>query len=110
MAAVAHALELLSHPALRLLGDDVAPATSGEPRWNRAEMTGRLCEMSAGADGAQLSAAMAVVLDAQLAGEPVAWVSAVAATFYPPDVAACGVDLEALIVVRAAGDLRAAGR
>jgi len=110
MAAAAHALELLSHPALRLLGDDVVPLPSEEPSWTRAEMTGRLCEFSAGADGAQLSAAMAVVLDAQLAGEPVAWVSATAATFYPPDVAACGVDLAALVVVRAAGNMRAAGR
>ncbi len=100
---------LVAHPALRRLGDDVAHAPEGQPAWNRAELTGRLCELSAGADGALLSAAMSVVLDAQLNGDPVAWVSARAATFYPPDAAACGVDLSALIVVRAAG-ARAAGR
>ncbi len=110
MAVAAHALELLSHPALRILGDDVAPLLDDKPSWSRAEMTGRLCEFSAGADGAQLTAAMSVVLDAQLAGEPVAWVSATAATFYPPDVAACGIDLAALVVVRAAGKMQAAGR
>ena len=104
------ALELLvAHPALRRLGDDVAHAPEGEPAWNRAELAGRLCELSAGADGALLSAAMSVVLDTQLNGDPVAWVSARAATFYPPDAAACGVDLSALIVVRAVG-VRAAGR
>ncbi|MDX2475644.1 MAG: recombinase A [Candidatus Krumholzibacteria bacterium] len=104
------ALELLvAHPALRRLGDDVAHAPEGDPAWSRAELTGRLCELSAGADGALLSAAMSVVLDAQLNGDPVAWVSATAATFYPPDAAACGVDLSALIVVRAIG-ARAAGR
>ncbi len=104
------ALELLvAHPALRRLGDDVAHAPEGEPAWSRVELTGRLCELSAGVDGALLSAAMSVVLDVQLNGDPVAWVSATAATFYPPDAAACGVDLSALIVVRAIG-ARAAGR
>jgi recombination protein RecA len=103
------ALDLLAHPALRRLGDDVEPAPAGDPAWTRAELTGRLCELSAGPDGALLSAAMFVVLDAQLNGDPVAWVSATAATFYPPDAAACGVDLAALVVVRALG-ARAAGR
>ena len=74
-----------------------------------AELSGRLCELSAGPDGALLSAAMSVVLDAQRHGEPVVWVTALAATFYPPDVVACGVDLSALVVVRALG-ARAAGR
>jgi len=101
--------ELLAHPALRLLGEDVAPAPEGVPAWSQAELAGRLCELSAGADGALLSAAMSVVLDAQLTGDPVAWVTATAATFYPPDVAACGVDLAALVVVRT-GDARTAGR
>jgi recombination protein RecA len=110
LALLSPALELLvAHPALRRLGDDVAHAPEGDPAWSRAELTGRLCELSAGADGALLSAAMSVVLDAQLNGDPVAWVSATAATFYPPDAAACGVDLSALIVVRAIG-ARAAGR
>jgi len=103
------ALDLLAHPALRRLGEDVAPVPVGDPAWSRAELTGRLCELSAGADGALLSVAMSVVLDAQLAGDPVAWVTATAATFYPPDAAACGVDLTALIVVRTTGT-RTAGR
>lgn len=107
------ALDLRALPGVRRLGEDVADATAGlpagEPAWTRAELTGRLCELSAGADGALLSAAMSVVLDAQLAGDPVAWVTATAATFHPPDVAACGVDLAALIVVRAR-DTRTAGR
>jgi len=101
--------DLLAHPALRRLGEDLAPVPAGVPTWSRAELTGRLCELSAGPDGALLSAAMSVVLDAQLAGDPVAWVSATAATFYPPDAAACGVDLAALVVVRT-GNARAAGR
>jgi len=40
------------------------------------------------------------VLDAQAEGEPVAWLGSVASSFYPPDAAESGVDLEALLVVR----------
>jgi len=39
------------------------------------------------------------VLDAQRAGEPVAWVGRRDAPFYPPDVADAGIDLAALPVV-----------
>jgi len=108
-AAAQTTAELLTHPALRRLGEDLAPVPESAPAWSWAELTGRLCELSAGADGALLSAAMSVVLDAQLNGDPVAWVSATAATFYPPDALACGVDLAALVVVRT-GNARAAGR
>jgi recombination protein RecA len=103
------AVDLLAHPALRRLGADVETEPAAPPAWNRAELAGRLCELSAGPGGALLSAAMSLVLDAQLAGDPVAWITATAATFYPPDAAACGVDLAALVVVRTSG-VRAAGR
>ncbi len=104
------ASELLNHPALHRLGESIESVPAGEPAWSRAELAGRLCELSAGPDGAQLSAAMSLVYDAQLHGDPVAWVTATTATFYPPDAAACGVDLSALVVVRTAGNMRAAGR
>ncbi len=103
------ALELLKHPALRRLGDDLAPAPATAPEWSRAELAGRLCELSGGPDGASLTAAFSLVLDVQLQGEPVAWVTSRAATFHPPDAAAWGVDLAALVVVRAR-DARTAGR
>jgi recombination protein RecA len=41
-----------------------------------------------------------LVLDAQKHGEPVAWITALSSSFFPPDVAEGGVDLEALAVVR----------
>ncbi|MCB1184752.1 hypothetical protein KDM41_15090 [bacterium] len=113
-----HLADLLEVPGVRRLadhlGEDVRDGVRGEapaesPAWNRNELAGRLCELSAGADGALLSAAMAVVLDAQLAGDPVAWVSATAATFHAPDAVACGVDPTALVVVHARDD-RSAGR
>ena len=103
------ALDLLTHPGLYRLGDRLAPQAKPEPEWSRAMLAGRLCELSAQADGALLSVAVSVVLDAQLEGDPVAWVTATAATFFPPDVAACGVDLAALVVVRAA-TAKSAGR
>jgi len=103
------AADLLSHPGLHLLGNQIDPLPEAQPHWSRAELAGRLCELSAGPDGALLSVAMSVVLDAQCAGDPVAWVSATAALFYAPDVVACGVDLSALVVVRAETP-RATGR
>ena len=104
------AIDLLAHPALHRLSELIAPQSEEpEPGWSRSGLAGRLCELSAGQDGAVLSAAMSVVLDAQLAGDPVAWVSATSAVFFPPDAAACGVDLAALVVVRTRG-ARLAGR
>lgn len=104
------ALDLLAHPALRRLGD-LVPDQDQEaaPGWSCATLAGRLCELSARQDGALLSAAMSVVLDAQRAGDPVAWISATPALFFPPDAARCGVDLAALVVVRTK-EARAAGR
>ena len=56
-----------------------------------------------------MTAAFALVLDAQVTGSPVAWVTARAAIFNPPDVAASGVDLASLVVVRT-DSARRAGR
>jgi recombination protein RecA len=96
------ALDVFKHPALHRLGESLEPAPAGLPVWSRAELAGRLCELSAQQDGALLSAAMGLVVDAQRDGEPVAWVSATHAVFFPPDAAGCGVDLAALVVVQAA--------
>lgn len=104
------AIDLLAHPALYRLGDRLAPQSEEpEPGWSLAGLAGRLCELSADQGGAVLSAAMSVVLDAQRAGDPVAWVSATSALFFPPDAAACGVDLSAVVVVRTR-NARTAGR
>ena len=104
------ALDLLQLPGVRRLGDGVPTGVPvAPPAWTRAELAGRLCELAAGPDGAALSAAGTLVLDTQLTGSPVAWVTARAATFHPPDLAAAGVDLAALVVVRAV-DSRRAGR
>ena len=75
-----------------------------QPRFCLAELAGRLVELSGEGASAALTLAFGLVLDAQAAREPVAWVGSDASTFYPPDVAESGVDLAALLVVRIALD------
>jgi recombination protein RecA len=98
VADPARVLQLRSHPSLVHLD---APETAPGPRaWCRAELAGRLCELNPGPASALLTAALALVLDAQREGEPAAWITAAPDTFYPPDAAAGGIDLAALAVVR----------
>lgn len=70
------------------------------PRWTLDELTGRLTELSGHGAAASLTAAVALVVEAQARGEPVAWATLPAASFYPPDLAEAGVDLDALVVIR----------
>ncbi len=99
--------EILEHPALlRLRAPEVAPAPAV---WSRVELAGRLCELIPGPQPAVLSAAFALVFEAQEGGHPAAWVAAGESCFYPPDVAVAGIDLAALPVIRVAGSA-AAGR
>lgn len=99
---------ILEHPALTRLRAP-APLTEVRPVWSRAELTGRLCELTPGPASAVLSAAFLLVRDTQQAGEPAAWIATGRDLFHPPDVAASGIDLAALPVVRAP-DSEAAGR
>ncbi len=73
---------------------------SAAPEWTWRETAGRLCELAGGRAGANLSLAASLVRDAQLRDENVAWIQARSSSFFPADLADCGVDLEALIVVR----------
>lgn len=91
-----------------------------ESPWGFASLRGRLVELSARGASATLTTAIELVLEAQREGEPVAWLvpwapaspggqgHAASGTFFPPDVAECGVDLAALIVVRAPSGVAAA--
>lgn len=92
------------------LGDAAAvPGAAGGPlrSWRVATLAGRLAELSSREGAAALTLAFSLVLDAQRAGEPVAWLTADESAFFPPDAAQGGVDLDALVVVRlpAAGQL-----
>ncbi|MFN2427299.1 MAG: recombinase A [Candidatus Binatia bacterium] len=57
---------------------------------------------------AVLTSAASLIWKAQQSGEPAAWISARASCFFPPDLDAGGIDLAALVVVRAADASRAA--
>ncbi len=70
-------------------------------RWSLAALRGRLVELSARGAAATLTAAIEVVSEAQTQGEPVAWLTLAQSSFYPPDAAESGIDLAALVVVRA---------
>jgi recombination protein RecA len=74
--------------------------------WSLEVVSGRLVELSG---CGSLTIACALVREAQQRGEPVAWISAAQTLFYPPDLAAGGIDLDALPVIRA-GDGRRSAR
>jgi recombination protein RecA len=103
-AAAAAVLSIDELRSRRVITEEVvAPA-----RFCREQLTGRLVELSGVGAVATLSAAIGLVVDAQVAGEPVAWIALPPATFYPPDLADSGVDLDALVVVRAPESVAAA--
>jgi recombination protein RecA len=78
------------------------------PSWSLSEIAGRLVEISGTGASATLTAAFGLVLDAQGAGQPAAWVGLSPSTFFPPDAAEGGVDLDTLAVVRVANPQAAA--
>jgi recombination protein RecA len=80
--------------------DRAGGAPGRQDRWGLDALRGRLVELSARGATATLTIAIELVLEAQHADEPVAWVTLGSATFYPPDAADSGVDLAALVVVR----------
>jgi recombination protein RecA len=82
--------------------------TTGEARWSLGTMRGRLVELSARGAAATLTAAVELVLEAQTQSEPVAWITLASGSFYPPDAADSGVDLNALVVVRVPDAIAAA--
>jgi len=91
---------VLEPPALMRLGQS-APTPAPDTSWSLQELQGRLCQLTPGPQSAVLSAAVMLVRQAQDQGEPAAWVSVGHDLVYAPDVAACGVDLAALPMVRA---------
>ncbi len=60
---------------------------------------GRILELSGEGGCARSSAAVSLVAHTQASGGFAAWVQLAGGALYPPDLAAAGVDLEALVVV-----------
>jgi len=78
----------------------VAPST---PPFDLPSLAGLLAEVSSDGNGAALTLALSLVVDAQRRGEWAAWIDSGRGAFFPPDAAAGGADLEALPVARVAG-------
>jgi recombination protein RecA len=103
-----------------LTSGPTAPGAAGPPRaaaagadrrsatWAIETFAGRLVEISGDRDGAALTLAVQLVLEAQQRHEPVVWIGRAERPFFPPDVAEAGVDLAALPVVWAPDDVSAA--
>jgi recombination protein RecA len=68
--------------------------------WRLAELAGVITELSSHGASATLTMAMRLAHEAQLASEPVAWVTVHERCFYPPDAEANGLDLSCLAIVR----------
>jgi recombination protein RecA len=83
---------------LSLVVRPAPPPVRREAAWSLAELQGRLCELNG---GAAVTFAFHLIAESQRAGEPAAWIGPPASCFFPPDAAGGGVDLEALVVVRA---------
>lgn len=113
MIANAFSTAPLTHVLSRLGIRPGLPAGTPTPpdgvrEWSLHALAGRLAEVSSGSAGASLTAAIALILEAQHQAEPAVWIEANGSSFYPPDVAASGVDLSALIVVRTDSTAKAA--
>jgi recombination protein RecA len=80
----------------------------GTPTLARVQLAGRLVELSALGATSTLTTAIGLVRNAQEESEPAAWIALQRTSFYPPDVADSGVDLDALVVVRVADPTTAA--
>lgn len=66
--------------------------------WQGSALAGRIVELS-GSTG-RTSTAVSMLLAKQREGESVVWIEPTDGPLYPPDLAAAGVDLDALVIVR----------
>jgi recombination protein RecA len=89
-------------------GDGVGEGQDGSG-FNLNNLRGRLVELSSCRSSACLSLSCTLLLQAQRRSTPVIWISVTRDSFYPPDLAANGIDLSVLPVVWAP-DIRSAVR
>ena len=76
------------------------PAREPARAWNLSSLAGRLTEISDSGAAPSLTAAAALILQAQQRGEPAAWIGFGNSIFFPPDFVEWGIDLAALPVIR----------
>ncbi len=87
----------LQHQKQRLYG---ITQKSYRKEWSLQALSGGLIELSGEGATARLTMAAKLVLDAQLQNEISAWIVRRDTSFFPPDLDAMGIDLNALVVVR----------
>ena len=95
-------------PAVSGMRTTQEPATEPARRCSMTSLVGSLAELSGGPRSATLTFACRLVLEAQQRAEPVAWSTDPTSSFFPPDAADSGVDLDALAVIRTEKKERAA--
>lgn len=84
----------------RALAARGARGSTGEKQLEPRSLAGRLCELCGEHAGATLTQACALVRRAQACGQRVVWIGTRGSSFFPPDLADAGIDLDALAVVR----------
>lgn len=84
------------------------PVRPSPRTFDLATCAGRLVELSSPESSALLTTACRLVLDTQQNGDYACWISLAGSTWFAPDVADLGIDLDALIVIRVPGVIEAA--
>jgi recombination protein RecA len=97
----ARAQALADIPVVRAA--DLARAAGGGS-WKYESLVGVLAEVSEERPSGAVSFVTEIIVEAQTRNEPVAWVSGADSIFFPPDLAARGVDVSAVAVIRAGGE------
>ncbi len=67
--------------------------------WSFPELKGQIIELSEEIPFGALTFTSELILEAQQADEPIAWISARSDIFYPPDMSENGIDISALSVI-----------
>jgi len=90
----------IAHPASGMESARALVSSTSKGYWGLDALRGRVVEVSGGAETAALTTAARLILETQMQGHAAAWVGERRTGFYPPDFAACGIDLGAVPVVR----------
>jgi hypothetical protein len=80
-------------------------SAQGGGSWRFDNLVGILAEISEETPSGAMSFAAEIISQAQGRNEPVAWVAGTDSIFFPPDLLQRGIDLSAITVVRAGGEV-----
>ncbi len=86
--------------ARHLRRGDIPHNQKKERKWSLDTLAGRLVEILSVAEPARLTAAFKVVRDAQRQSDSTVWITTTNSSFFPPDAAEGGVDLDSMPVIR----------